>query len=403
MKRRTLTLALALTATLAGSICVRVSSSAAAEPQRRRTTTQRRAPASTQRPRVDYTKFTHATAAHRKDSCNSCHKSPSENWAQVRDASAAFPDITDYPEHDSCLSCHRQQFFRGARPAICTVCHTVVSPRSGTRFPFANPAAAFIRSEKGKKEVSEFAINFPHDVHQDVMARVPKRVDGDVRFVRAAFVQEPAKTAKPNSCSVCHETYTAHPVAAPTPAPADAKAGAGAGFPTLPAGLLKTTPTGHDSCFNCHWQDGGEKPVSTDCAGCHKLLPKDAVRPALAGKDADSQFAARAGFTDPFIIKKLLRRDTVIFAHEEERHREIDCATCHTRIPALSTLDEMTLKVPILSCGAGSSCHIGAKPKKILNDEVDKKLADPNFQCAKCHYNLGREKPPKSHLDATGK
>ena len=150
MKRRTLTFALVLLAAIAGGVCVRVSSSASAEPQRRRTTTQRRAPARTERPRVDYTKFTHTTAAHRKDSCDSCHKSPSDNWTQVRDAASAFPDITDYPEHGSCISCHRQQFFRGARPAICTVCHTVVSPRSGARFPFANPAATFARSEKGK-------------------------------------------------------------------------------------------------------------------------------------------------------------------------------------------------------------------------------------------------------------
>jgi hypothetical protein len=399
MKRRTLTLALVLAAALAGVVCVRMPS-ASAGPQRGRGTTRRRAPAP--RPRVDYTRFTHTTLAHRKDSCASCHQSPSDNWAQARERGAAFPDITDYPGHDSCLSCHRQQFFRGARPLICAVCHTVVSPRSGARFPFANPAAAFARSEKGSAETSEFAVNFPHDIHQDVMARAPFRDEPGVRFVRAAFAQGQPKPSKPNSCSICHETYV-KPGQAAAPAPADAKAGAGVGLPALPAGLLKTTPTGHDSCFNCHWQDGGEKPVSTDCAGCHKLLPQGTPRPAPKGKDADAQFAARAGFTDPFIIRKLLRRDSVIFAHEEERHREIDCATCHTRIPALSTLDEMTLKVPILSCGAGSSCHVGAKPKKILNEEVDKKLADPNFQCAKCHYNLGREKPPRSHLDATGK
>jgi hypothetical protein len=395
MKRRTLTLALVLLATIAGVVCARVSSSAAGEPQRRRSTTRRRPPA--QRPRDNYTNFTHTTAAHHKDSCDSCHKSPSDNWAQARDASSAFPDITDYPEHDSCLRCHRQQFFRGARPAICTVCHTIVSPRSGARNPFANPAATFARSEKGRTKVSEFAINFPHDIHQDVMARAPLRDAGSVRFVRAAFAQEQLKPSKPNSCSICHETYRSQPVNAATPAPA------GAGVKTLPEGLLKTTPTGHESCFNCHWQEGGEKPVSTDCAGCHKPLPVGTLRPAPAGKDADPQLAARAGFTDPHIVEKLLRRDSVNFAHEEERHREIDCATCHTRIPALNTLDETTLKVPILSCGAGSSCHIGAKPKRILNEEVDKKLADPNFQCVKCHYNLGREKPPRSHLDATGK
>lgn len=395
MKRRTLTLALLLTAFLAGLFSVRVSSSAPPEPQRRRTTSQRRAPARPQRPRIDYSRFKHTTSAHRKDSCASCHKSPSDNWTRVRDASAAFPDITDYPDHDACLSCHRQQFFRGARPVICTVCHTAVSPRADARHPFANPSELFARSEKAKTRPTEFSIHFPHDVHQDAMARAPASEGTGLSFVRASFVQPPPpKPSKPNSCSVCHVTYinAARPTATP-----------GAGFPVLPEGLLKTTPTGHASCFNCHWQDGGEKPLSNDCAGCHKLLLEGTARPELKGKDADAQLAARSGFTDPHIVNKLLRRDTVIFAHEEERHREIDCATCHTRIPALSTLDETTLKVPILSCGAGTSCHIGAKPKRILNEEVDKKLADPSFQCTKCHFNYGREKPPKSHLDATGK
>ena len=395
MTRRTLTLALLLTAALAGVVCVRLSSAQ----QRRRLAARRRAPSA----RVDYTKFSHTTAAHRKDACASCHQSPSDNWARVREKDAAFPDITDYPEHASCLSCHRQQFFRGARPAICSVCHTAVSPRASARFPFANPAEAFARSEKGKREASEFGINFPHDVHQDVMARAPAPDEGLVRFARASFAEETAKpAAKPNSCSVCHETYVAHAAAAPTATPDEVEKNVAA--PTLPAGLLKTTPTGHDSCFNCHWQDGGERPLSSDCAGCHKLLPNGSTRPEPAGKDADPQLAARAGYTAPSAVRKLLRRDSVVFAHEEERHREIDCATCHTRIPALSTLDETTLKVPVLSCGAGTSCHIGAKPKKILNEEVDKKLADPNFRCAKCHYNLGRaEKPPRSHVEAAGK
>jgi hypothetical protein len=404
MKHRRLTLALLLLACAAGFVCLNVAhAGAGAEPQARRRT-QRRPPArGAATARVDYTKFTHSPAAHRRDSCDSCHKSPSDNWAQVRGGDAAFPDITDYPEHASCLGCHRQQFFRGARPAICSVCHKVVSPRSDDRFPFANPAEAFARSPKSKAHPSEFALNFPHDLHQDVMARGLDEDEGAARFVRAAFTQEAArKTERPNSCSVCHETYTSQPVAAPTtPAPSDAKAGAVA--PSLPGGLLKTTPTGHASCFNCHWQDGGEKPISTDCAGCHKLLPKGFARTEPAGRDGDAQLAARAGFTEPSAVLKLLRRESVTFAHDEENHRAIDCASCHTRIPAISTLDETTLRVPLLSCGGGSSCHVSARPKKILNEEVEKKLADPAFQCAKCHVNLGREKPPKSHLDAVGK
>jgi hypothetical protein len=412
MKHRKLLLVLLTFATAAALFWPRPSPASAAgaapAPQSRRRTQQRRPPARAARPRVDYSKFNHSTAAHRKDSCASCHQTPSDNWAKVRARDTAFPDITDYPEHASCLNCHRQQFFVGARPVICSVCHTVVSPRAGERHPFANPAESFARSALAKTMPREFALIFPHDVHQDVMARAPSAdADPDAsRFVRASFAQDAPKKERPNSCSICHQTYV-RPGGASAVAPAtgDAKAGAGTAVPTLPEGLLKTTPTGHDSCFNCHWQDGGEKPVSSDCAGCHKLLPpgKAPAPPAVAGKDADPQLAARAGFTDPFVVRKLLRRESVTFAHDEENHRAIDCASCHTRIPAISTLDDSTLKVPILSCGGGSGCHISARPKKILNEEVDKKLADANFQCAKCHVNLGREKPPKSHLDAVGK
>lgn len=375
--------------------------------QSRRVRTQRRrTPDARRGPRVDYSKFSHSTAAHRRDACASCHQSPSGNWAKVRARDSAFPDVTDYPEHASCLECHRGQFFSGARPVICSVCHTAVSPRAGDRHAFANPAEPFARSPKSKTATAEFAPVFPHDVHQDVMARTPSP-DDSPRFVRAAFAQDAPKQERPNSCSICHVTYSRPALALATPAATAAVAATAATAEsttvTLPDGLLKTTPTGHESCFNCHWQDGGEKPFSSDCAGCHKLIPRGEAPAPPRGRDADPQLAARAGLTDPFVVRKLLRRESATFAHEEESHRAIDCASCHTRIPALSTLDDSTLKVPVLSCGGGSGCHISARPRKILNEEVDRKLADANFLCVKCHVNLGREKPPRSHLDAVGK
>ena len=407
MKQRKLSLALLTLAAAAAFFWPWLAAPAAAgttpEPQARRSRPQqrRRAPAAAQRrPRVDYTTFRHATAAHRKDSCDSCHKSPSDNWAKVRPRDAAFPDITDYPEHESCLGCHRQQFFNGARPPICSVCHTVVSPRAGGRHPFANPAEQFAGSAKAKTEPREFALVFPHDLHQDVMARNSPEEGGAaaVRFVRAAFAQEAPKKEKPNGCSVCHQTVMLRPAqaaAAPAQQPAE-----GAPTPT-PDGLLKTTPTGHDSCFNCHWQDGGEKPFSNDCAGCHKLLPQPLAPAPPAGKDADAQFAARAGFADPFLVRKLLRRDTASFSHEEGSHK-LDCTVCHVQITSFNTLDERTLKVPILTCG-GSGCHIDARTNRWLNQEVGKRAADANFRCIKCHVNLGTQKAPQSHLDAVGK
>ncbi|HEX8503567.1 MAG TPA: hypothetical protein VF659_23485 [Pyrinomonadaceae bacterium] len=373
---------------------------AAPEPQRRRAAPQRRNPARGARPRVDYTRFTHSTAAHRKDSCDSCHKSPSDNWLRVRPREAAFPDITDFPEHESCLGCHRQQFFQGARPAICAVCHTVVSPRAGDRHPFANPPEQFVGSARAKARPGEFAVHFPHDLHQDVMARTPADGAFAPRFVRASFAQDAPKKAKPDGCSICHQTVLLR-AGQPTPTPAAADAQPAAAPTPPPDGLLKTTPTGHASCFNCHWQDGGEKPYSNDCAGCHRPAPQAKEPAARAGGDGDAQFAARAGFADPLHVRKLMRRDSALFSHEVGSHKPLDCTYCHVNITSLSVVDERTLKVPILTCG-GSGCHIDPRTKKWLDQEVAQKASDPNFRCVKCHVNLGTQKAPQSHLAAAG-
>src|SRR5215213_7057859 len=85
---------------------------------------QRRKAAVQPRP-ARYSEFPHSS---HKMKCDACHKFPSANWKTVRKTDA-FPDITEYPRHESCLSCHRQQFFKGAKPAICSICHTNPSPR----------------------------------------------------------------------------------------------------------------------------------------------------------------------------------------------------------------------------------------------------------------------------------
>src|SRR5439155_9275260 len=66
------------------------------------------------KPPVDYSQFSHATRKHQQ-ACNTCHKIPTKNWEKVQD----FPDVADYPGHEACVSCHRQQFFKGAIPGIC--------------------------------------------------------------------------------------------------------------------------------------------------------------------------------------------------------------------------------------------------------------------------------------------
>src|SRR3982074_327585 len=60
------------------------------------------------KPRIDYSSFSHSThVVNQKLACDSCHKFPTKNWKDVRKGDAAFPDIAEFPEHSSCLNCHR--------------------------------------------------------------------------------------------------------------------------------------------------------------------------------------------------------------------------------------------------------------------------------------------------------
>lgn len=418
MRKRTQTLAglLALAAAAVFACAwLATSSASAAEPRQRRSRqTRRHAPARAQRPRIDYTKFSHATAQHQK-ACDSCHKNPSENWAQVRAAESAFPDITDYPEHASCIDCHRRQFFVGARPAICTVCHTQVSPRADARFPFENPEDAFAKSAKAKTRREDFHIYFPHDRHQDVMARAAPRTETvkDFGFVRASFAPRAAEDRRVDACTICHETYqpagdsTEEYVTKP---PAQLKTNAlGLEEFWLKRGMFKTSPRGHDSCFRCHWQEGGESPRSNDCAGCHKLLP------AVVGvrytdepskTDADASNPSVKNITDADVLAHWVMRRAATFRHEKADHIKGGCTSCHIYITSSDSLAAGFDLVPIKTC-ASSSCHGNTNKssgsKKIIFDEVEQRKKDPSYACAKCHINLGREPVPKSHTDLFAK
>lgn len=58
---------------------------------------------------IDYSNFSHPTHVVReKLACGSCHKFPTNNWKEVRKGDAAFPDVAEFPEHATCLNCHRQ-------------------------------------------------------------------------------------------------------------------------------------------------------------------------------------------------------------------------------------------------------------------------------------------------------
>jgi hypothetical protein len=331
--------------------------------------------ATAQRPR--YSDFNHATKAHAME-CASCHKFPSSNWNKVRAGADAFPDITDYPKHESCVGCHKQQFFKGRPPTICSNCHTNPGPRDSSRHPFPNPREIFDKSPKGRRvEESDFAISFPHDKHIDIVSG-----DGDPSY-------KPSKGEE--SCAVCHKTYqpqSSSPEEFFTKPPANN----GDAF-WLKKGTFKTVPTGHTVCFSCHSQDSGLEPTPVNCAACHKL------RPSAVPADFDPKLAAKMNISDKIMLTAWRHRASAgAFRHEFEMHSGMDCATCHT-VATMNTLDIKTRKVPVSSC---ATCHATATLDDggVLNYEVDKRKKDAGFQCVKCHIAYGKLPIPNSHLKA---
>ncbi|HVQ38783.1 MAG TPA: cytochrome c3 family protein [Pyrinomonadaceae bacterium] len=315
------------------------------------------------RPAIDYSRFSHATKKHQQ-TCKSCHTIPTGNWRKVRE----YPDIADYPGHDACVGCHRLQFFKGAKPVICSVCHSRVSPKDDARFAFRNPA--------GRRQ---FLIEFPHDKHQDVIASLLLRSPVDeptfrgeagpavqsLRFISASFTRpafvadDPAKHY--NNCEICHG-----PRSTPAVAPA---AGWVDGF--VPDNqTLRSVPANHASCFGCHWKS--EQPVNDNCAGCHKLPnPAAAIAPVVVPP-----------------------RKSMKFRHGREQH-VLECTTCHINITKATTLRGLKPDVPISPC---AECH----NKEGLRQDVAKELVaiDKNreFVCVYCHTSdVGRRDPPASH------
>ncbi len=331
-----------------------------------------------------YSEFPHNVKAH-AIACSSCHKLPSSNWKAVRTAADAFPDITEYPRHESCLDCHRQQFFKGARPAICSICHTVAGPRGSPRHPFPNPREVFDASAKGKTARTDFETSFPHDKHLDIVSDA-----GAARstFRNAAFAR---RTVAEESCAVCHKTLQPQGNSDDefvTKPPANI----GEGF-WLKKGTFKSVPYGHATCFTCHSQDSGLEPAPTNCAACHKIKQNE---PAA---DFDPKLATRMGISDRVTLDAWRKRDASgKFRHEWVSHADLSCDTCHN-VLKMNTLDFRTKKVALSSC---STCHATATSDEggALNLEIDSRKANPAFQCIKCHIVFGTHPVPESHIRA---
>jgi LSD1 subclass zinc finger protein len=367
MRRLVPSIILIISVLVAGICLVDVS----AQKQKRRPVIRR---TTTPPARIDYSRFSHTTKKH-QGGCNTCHKVPTENWKKVSD----FPDVADYPGHDACVSCHRPQFFKGAKPVICSICHSKVSPRDDARLEFRNPAAP-----------RQFLIKFPHDKHQDVIARlfqpgvkqtVSLRSGRHSSFIsaktflspgmrdwahpRVAFAQPQTNSLRYNNCEICHATRTTLLVAPPP------------GWPDAfvpEAGTFKTAPANHAACFNCHWK--AQQPISENCAGCHKLSDQS------------------------FLMVQAPKRFSLKFRHQREQHVQ-ECTTCHINITKATTLRGLRPDVPITSC---TECHNKDGLRLDVSRELEAIDKNRDFVCSYCHTSdVGRLDPPATHYLIAGR
>ena len=346
---------------------------------------------------ADYSRFSHRThVMGQKLICSACHKFPTDNWKLVRKGDAAFPDVADFPRHDTCLNCHRTQFFARQRPApaICSNCHVNVTPRDTTRFLF--PSLGDVPGGLKRQRVlsAEFAVDFPHDKHMDVVGEYLPASSRPFGFLLVSMQEKTAGSTEPKSCPVCHQTYqpqgTSDDEYVSKP-PKDI----GDNF-WLKKGTFKTIPNSHTVCFSCHNSDAGIAPLPNDCQVCHKLKPEVAPLPT----DFDSNLLAVFGIDDHLIRDASQRRHSSgSFRHEGGDHPNLSCLNCH-KVQTMNTLDPRTLRVAVKSCGGADGCHITATADDggILNYEIDQKKAKRDFVCTKCHISFGKVSVAADHL-----
>lgn len=396
---------------LAVVLAASFASSIEAEPQRQPQRSRSQKPKTPPKPKIDYKNFSHTThVVTQKLACDSCHKVPSKNWNAVRKGDAAFADVTDFPEHSTCLECHRTQFFARERPApaICSNCHIAVTPRDTARWVFPSLGDLSDPKLRRRDAQSEFGVGFPHDKHIDAIGfnshpfrhGLPPTWSGptlnraQVEFTAASYQQK--KPAPPKSCPVCHETYQPQGNSSEEYVTKPPK-GIGDAF-WLKKGTFKTIPNSHTTCFTCHNADSGIPPEPKNCETCHKLLG-----PAQLTADFEPKLAATMG-ADKFMIERWRRRiSSGGFRHEAGEHPDLSCLNCHNvESSTFSTIDPKTMKVPVKSCGGADGCHITRTVDDggALNFEIDSKRKDASFVCTKCHVTFGKEAIPVSHPQA---
>lgn len=304
--------------------------------------------------------FQHATAAHKKLSCNSCHKIPTGNSVAAR----GYPDVADYPGHAACFSCHRSDFApRTMRIGMCNGCHVNPLPQ-GRRLQFP------VRSRP-----TQFSTVFPHNVHQDIIASLIRRNGVAVaHYVKASFSPVDDPIPEFNNCAICHQSTTNIPKFSDRGLLKKLEPlGSAAATDFKPtAAFFKDSPDSHASCFTCHYQ--AQAPIRTDCAGCHRLTAAHADSPVIT-------------------------RYSLKFNHQDKDHVNKDCTVCHVRITQTADLAQMKgADVPILSCST-TSCHGTNVGEEVGKREASIAAKRPAFQCIYCHTpEIGRYPVPASHL-----
>jgi hypothetical protein len=346
---------------------------------------QRRPPVRRSAPPPKAPKFDHFNEAHQME-CSACHKFPSDNWKAARPAADAFEDITDYPKHETCLACHEENFFTGSPPTICSICHVNPSPNDSTRHPFPNPRELYDLSPKGIRSSSSFSVNFPHELHADIVSSSVPKGRADPMFVAVSFRQNAAE-----NCAVCHSIMDPQGKDGPefySPPPR----GIGNSF-WLRRGTFMSSPLGHASCFICHSADSGMSPAPADCAACHK------PRETGPNPDVSDQVIAKMKISGKVVRETWLARTSVgAFRHELEMHRDMECSTCHA-VSGIDTVKRSDRRVSISSC---VMCHVTATAAEggLLNVELERREKNARFECNKCHVVYGKMPVPASHIKA---
>jgi hypothetical protein len=244
--------------------------------------------------------------------------------------------------------------------------------------------------------VSDFAVNFPHETHLEVVSR--NSIFRGPPFVSVAW-KSPQQKQPPANCGVCHQTYQPQGQSSDeyvTKPPKDL----GDSF-WLKKGSFKTIPNSHAGCFTCHNADSGIAPVSSDCQTCHKL-PNS---PVQINSDFDPRLPEIMNIKDHTILSAWRERiSSGAYRHEGGAHPDLACADCHPP-GRLNTVDAKTLRVPVSSCGGAEGCHATPTLDEggILNFEIDQKKKNPGFVCTKCHITFGKQGVPTSHISAIPK